>query len=710
MVGLRRQVALRGEAEAIRFLERGDVDGPQRSISYAGLDLHARRWAARLQAEFVVGERVLLLHPQGIELVIAFVACVYAGLVPVVCPVPPKANLKRKLGRLRAIARDCTPRCVLSEPELVARTETLLPHLPELRGATWIALASKTPEPSGAWVSPELRPEAPAFLQYSSGSTGDTRGVVISRANAVGESAMAAEVLGESPTSGVIWTPLFHDMGLATLLYLLLYGGRIVLFSAAAFAQQPLRWLRAIDHFRAESSGAPNFAFELCVRQTSPAEISLLDLRCWRTAFCGAEPIRAETLRRFAHHLAPAGFDAGAMAPAYGLAEATCLVTMATARRGSYASIQASRTELEAGIGTRIRDWVGIEAPALDRIELVSVGTPIADQRIEIVDPRTRRRQRAGELGEVWLQGCNVGSGYWERKQETRECFEARIEGLDGLWLRTGDLGFLREGQLFIAGRLKDLIVIRGRNFYPQDFEQVAANSHPFIRVEGVAAVALDELAGESLGLVVELDPRAHRRLDEPGMESVYLAIRRALASAFQVEPTRIALVRAGELLRTTSGKVRRAELRRRLMDPASRWLHCWTASMQAGESAGDPLEQSLDPASSDPDATRRYIERFLVDQLGLHGEAKPGRTRLADLAVDSLRLVGLRSQLERALDLDLPMEGLFELWQRTTLNELASALVSQRGTRGPGASGARSRLPEGVPAERAAEREEFVI
>jgi len=680
LTAFRARVSSHPHGEAVRFLERGDVDGPQQALSYAELDGKARAWAAELQRRGTErsvplrGERIVLLHPQSLDLVVALFACFYAGAVPVVCPAPPKANLRRKLDRLRAIVSDCRPSWILGTADLASRRSDIVAHAPELADAEWLATSAHEVPDSAGWIEPTLRSDSLAFLQYSSGSTGNPKGVMVSHGAVLGESSMAVTVMGPLGSSVVIWTPLFHDMGLATLLYVLAYGGRVILFSATAFAQRPARWLEAINRFRADRSGAPNFAYEMCVEQVSAQECEGLDLSCWEVAFCGAEPVRASTLRRFAAAFARCGFRERALAPAYGLAEATCLVTMAARRQAPPRVISAARDALQAAS----QPLLLAASHEQIRVELCSVGGAIDEQQIRIVDPVARVALAEGAVGEIWLRGANICSGYWGREEETRTTFGAQLAGEPGCWLRTGDLGALRDSELYVVGRIKDLIVIRGRNFYPQDLEQVATFATSKLDIEGVAAVALEGLQGEALGIIAEVGHRLLRSANViQTLPRITEAIRRSLVEALQIAPARIALVRAGDLLRTTSGKVRRAELRRGLIDGTLPTLHVWDGTRELSGSIG-VLGMALTKAVECGEDLIPGILEFLAEQLRAESAVTLDATSaLAEIPIESLRLISLRARIEQELDIQMSTERLFELWQHARACDLAEEIAT---------------------------------
>ncbi len=462
---LRWRATVQAERRAYTFLSADG--GDQASITYAQLDQQARRIAALLQQHAGVGAHALLLYPPGIEYIAAFLGCLYAGVVAV--PAYPPSS-QRSFVRIHAIARDAQASLVLSTQQIRLKGERWLEQLPELERLTWLTTDgdSLSSDYSYRMFEPDLR--ALAFLQYTSGSTSTPKGVMVSHGNLMHNSRMMCERWGHNQESvGVSWLPIFHDMGLIAGVLQPLYAGfPAILMSPVAFMQSPLRWLQTISHFKGTTSCAPNFAFELCARRVTDEELLTLDLSTWSIAVNGAEPIRADTVERFIKKFEPCGFRPSALTPGYGLAEGTLMVS-STARDAQASLFSVDKKCLEQH---QVRPVLPGEDNALT---LVGCGFPSADQVVAIVQPETHTLCAPDEIGEIWLAGPSVTHGYWQRPLETAETFHARLaEAEEGAFLRTGDLGFVHHGELFVTGRLKDLIIVRGRNYYPQDIELVA--------------------------------------------------------------------------------------------------------------------------------------------------------------------------------------------------------------------------------------------
>lgn len=560
------QAADQPDATAYMFLD--DRDGEQ-PITFGELDRRARLIAARLQLELKPGDRALLVYPAGLEFISAFFGCMYAGVVAVPATYPKP---KRPMPRLQRIAVDCDAHVALSTAQTLT---TLDPDLLSADGATnqWIATDELNNDLADLWHRPVIDTNDLAFLQYTSGSTSDPKGVMVSHANLLAnlERIRQSFGIGEleedvASSTGVSWLPAYHDMGLIGGILTAMYmGGRTVLMSPTSFLQRPMRWLQAISDYNGIISGAPNFAYEYCVRRISAEERATLDLSHWRLAFCGAEPIRSETLVHFAEAFAGAGFKFKSFLPCYGLAESTLLVAGADYRQEpkilavNRAALAQHRVALACG-----------EPDAMVQ-RLVGCGVPVSDHTVVIVDPEHGTEVGDGEVGEILVQGPSVTQGYWNRPEETEQVFAATVPGRNGKFLRTGDLGFFREGELFVTGRVKDVIIIRGSNHYPQDIEQSAEEAHPAV-MPG-AAFALADDSGERLVVVHQLD-RQFRGSDH---QEIIQAIRRAIVEQHELDPYAIVLIRQTSLPITSSGKVQRTLCREQYVAGELKVVHAWT-------------------------------------------------------------------------------------------------------------------------------------
>jgi acyl-CoA synthetase (AMP-forming)/AMP-acid ligase II len=580
-----RELALtRGGETAYTWLRDGDVE--EGSLSFARLDAEARRIAGELQLRGLAGERALLLYSPGLEFIAAFLGCLYAGVVAV-----PLSTPRNELAAatLLGIARHAAPAILLTDSATSARFSAL---------ARLEVLATDLvpPEAAASWRPSTLRPESLAFLQYTSGSTGSPKGVEVTHANLIRNEQMIRAAFGhDGSTVFVGWLPLFHDMGLVgNVLQPLFLGVRCVLMAPHAFVQRPARWLRAVSRYRGTTSGGPNFGYELCVQKVRREELVDLDLSSWKVAYNGSEPVRAETLERFVERFAPAGFRREAFYSCYGLAEASLFVTGGSARE-PFVVLDVDGEGLGAGRACPVT------ASTPGRRRLVGCGRPWLDQRVRIVDPGTRLAVEAGTVGEIWIQGGNVARGYRAPLPEEDDPFRAFLASGEGPYLRTGDLGFERQGELFVTGRIKDLLVLRGQHHYPQDIELVAGSSHPDLRLDHTVAFTLEEERGERLVVLQEVQKERAPLLERGDAASAELgtalagAMRLALARHFGLQLWRVVLVRPGSLPRTSSGQLRRRLSRTQRSKP-----HGPTSPTRCHERRAGAVHRGRDPRVDD--------------------------------------------------------------------------------------------------------------
>ena len=566
---------------------------------------------------------------------------------------PPPGALAAHLPRLQAIADDARPSLVLTTTALARRMEGPAKSIPGLDAATWLDTTDLPNPPT--WRQPRLRPDSPAFLQYTSGSTSTPKGVRVSHGNLMANEERIRRAFGQDEDSVIVgWLPLYHDMGLiGNVLQPLYVGARCVLISPTAFLQRPVRWLEAISQYRGTTSGGPNFAYDLCVRRISEQQRAELDLSSWKVAFSGAEPVRAETLDRFAEAFAPQGFEHRAFLPCYGLAEATLLVSGERSdeapRRGKVASDALARHR--------------VVAPGDDEAYrmLVSCGPVGEPDAVRIIDPETLRPSEDSQVGEIWVRGPSVAEGYWQRPEETVRDFEARPLKEDGTmedgvpFLRTGDLGFVHDGQLYVTGRLKEMVIVRGRNLYPQDIEWTAERSHPALRPGHGAAFSVDSEEGEQLVVVHELERRG---LDQAAEAAD--AVHRALAREHEVSVHEVVLVRPATIPKTSSGKIRRRACR-------TAYLAGQLGAVLSRRAETDQvLESGLqDLAALYPeerrDLLRDYLKRELARALRVAEAAVELERPLAELGLDSLAAAELMAGVEDDVGVVLSLEDLFD-------------------------------------------------
>ena len=669
---LQRLAAERPEETAYIFLSSGETEAGQ--FTYGELDQQARGIGAMLSALGAVGERVLLLFPPGLEFIGAFFGCLYAGAVAVPA-YPPRSA--RGLPRLRAILDDARPRVVLTTGELLDRARGLLGGAAEPSTLAWLAVDGLERR-AGDWQPPRIDGETLAFLQYTSGSTSTPKGVIVSHANLLHNEEMIRRAFGQSRESVIVgWLPLYHDMGLiGNVLQPLYLGAHCVLMSPVAFLQQPLRWLSAISRYGGTTSGGPNFAYELCARRITDEQKAGLDLSAWRVAFNGAEPVRAETMERFAAAFASCGFRREAFYPCYGLAEATLFVSGG-----------------EPGGGASSRDF---QAAALEEGEavveeggrtLVACGRAWMEQRVEVVDPESALPRAPGRVGEIWVAGPSVARGYWGNAEVTARDFGARLAGEPeaGPFLRTGDLGFVLDGELYITGRLKDLIILRGRNLYPQDIELTVEQAHPALRPGCGAAFPVEIQGEERLVLVQELE----RRAGDAGPEEIAAAIRAAVAREHEVSAAEVVLLRMGTIPKTSSGKIQRqacrAAYRKGELAVVARSV-LGASEESAGDAVGREIELTrrallaLDPAER-PAFLEPWLRERAARTLRLAPERVDPDLPLVSIGLDSLSAVELKQEIEEILGVTVSLGWLLE---GAALRGLAEEVLGGLGDKAP--------------------------
>jgi acyl-CoA synthetase (AMP-forming)/AMP-acid ligase II len=529
-------------------------------LTYGELHRRAHALAARLARHAVKGDRALLLFPPGLDFIVAFFGCLTAGMVAVPLMVPRRTAARDSSA---AVIADCAPTVAMTSGELLEVRGDVADRFRD-SGFDWVTVDAMAEVPAdAAAVTPVVGRDDVAYLQYTSGSTSTPKGVVVTHGNLLANFEMIRVGMSNTRHScSVGWVPVYHDMGLMMGVMQPLYlGATSVLMAPAAFMQRPLNWLRTIHRYSAELTSAPNFAFDLCVSRFRADQMEGVDLSCWKVALNAAEPVHASTIARFTETFAPYGFNPGAMYPGYGLAEATLLVSGGV-RGEAPSSRRVSRASMLRGDVT--------EPAGPDDVQtLVACGRSVVGQEIAIVDADARSRVAACQLGEIWVNGPNVARGYWGNATATAETFQARIvDAPDREWLRTGDLGFMDEsGRLFITGRIKDLIIIRGTNHYPQDIERTVQESHPALRRDcGAAFAILDEEGNEKLAVVQEIERTQRRDLD---IHEIAGCIREAVTRQHEIAIETIALIPPATLPKTTSGKIQRSAARRLLLEGA---------------------------------------------------------------------------------------------------------------------------------------------
>lgn len=658
--------------EAVTFISD---EQDEQTWTYDQLWRRACSVAARLPKVDGPSPRALLLFPPGIEFMAGFLGCQIAGWIPVpTCY--PKAG--REMPRLDSAARDCAPSALICDQHTEQGIDAAklceaardIPRIQTDLDDHW----------KSAWIDPDevkLDGDALALLQYTSGSTNEPKGVMVRQSNLMANLEAIRRGFGiewqagqrEQVDTGVFWLPFFHDMGLiGGILEPLYVGGRSVLMSPRAFLQRPIRWLKGISDFRAVISGAPNFAYQLCVDRIQPDQTAGLDLERWRIAFSGAEPVRARTLHDFANRFSPCGFSDSAFYPCYGLAEATL---MAAGGEGP-AKPNILHVDRES-LGERKPEVIdgsdGSKAQAL-----VGCGQPAFETDLRIVDPDKQSELGEREVGEIWLRGSSIALGYWNRSDENTLRFDASLAGGDSGFFRTGDLGFKHEGELYVTGRLKDVIIIRGRNLFPQDIEETVREA---IGNEAgqCAAMSVESGRAEALAIVAELP----RRIDENTLPDLARSIRRSVIEVHEVDPRHVLLVRPATVPLTSSGKVQRSRCRDLFTNDEIRTKYRYDRS-SAGEQSPIPMPKlPSDPTPNDRQSMVAEVEGWMTSWLTVRAGVEASEVDLekpfADYGLDSMTAVEMSGEIEDWSGIALtPVIA----WNHPTVGRLSEFLVDE--------------------------------
>lgn len=688
---LKHHAAHSGETTIFTFLSEGD--NGKECITYAELDRKARQIAAYLQSQNMKGKRALLLYPPGLQYIAGFFGCLYAGVIAVPAYPPSPSALERSLPRLEIISKDAEAALVLTTEKIKSLMQVYFGRqvqntsaskavkrwnessaADEINNLTWIATDSKELTEYEDYKEIHIAAGETAFLQYTSGSTGSPKGVVVSHSNLIHNSSLIKNAfrIRSGEIEVVLWLPFYHDMGLiGGVLQPVFSGVHTNLISPISFLSWPLKWLQIISSIKDKPviSGGPNFAFELCLRKLSPEQIDSLDLRRWNIAFTAAEPIRAQTIENFSKAFEPAGFRKEAFFPCYGMAETTLLVT-----GKSYTEAPVIETFDKKSLHGKTPDKnpEGEESA----VKLVGCGKAVGDLDLIIVDPDTRSECANGEIGEIWIKGASIANGYWKKKDETRNTFHAfTSDKKQGPYLRSGDLGFLdKNNELFVTGRLKDLIIIRGRNYYPQDIEQTVENTHPALRSSCVAAFSIEEGTEERLVVVQEISTGQH------DLDSIIEKIRGAVNEEHEILTYSIVLIKPKTISKTSSGKIQRQAIRNQYLSNSLNIIKESKLSCKPGRDESYKQEEALDLAVNiidNPDINN--IGRWLINALSsiLKIELQnipPGRS-ISSFGLDSLMMVELKNDIEAKLGINISIS---EFFQNSTFSMLSYKIFEQ--------------------------------
>ncbi|MEQ9355861.1 AMP-binding protein [Coleofasciculus chthonoplastes] len=622
---------------AYRFLSDGVTESDQ--LTYQELDRQACAIAAYLQSITKPGERALMLYPPGLEFITAFLGCLYAQVIAV--PIyPPRSN--HHLARFTSVIKDSQATLILTTTSILEKVKNKYSSFFEelrLTEVKWVITENLAASLARDWQETIIDKDILAFLQYTSGSTGTPKGVMVSHGSLIHNEQMIKLAFQNDETEiYVSWLPLFHDMGLiGNVLQSLYLGVSCNLMPPVAFLQKPIHWLQAISHYRATVSGGPNSAYDLCVRKITPEQCHDLDLSSWKIAFNGSEPIQAKTIQQFSEKFAPYGFSPQAFYPCYGMAEATLFIS--GSRKTEPPVLQPiDETALQQHQVELLKDESEVSKT------IVGCGRNFFEQ-MKIVDPQTKIQCQEQQVGEIWVAGSSVTQGYWNREELTKETFQAYLaDSGEGSFLRTGDLGFIHDGELFVTGRLKDLIIIRGRNHYPQDIESTVEKSHPALRASCGAAFAIEQGGTEKLVVVQEVERTHLRKLKE---EEVFAAIRRSISEIHELQVQSIILLKTASIPKTSSGKIQRHACKQGFLEDNLAVIAVWNANNPV---SGAVPQMAHAPAPTTVLDIQQWMISWLAQALQLTPQQIDPQRPFADYGLDSVIAVELVEQLGRWL------------------------------------------------------------
>ena len=661
---------------AFRFLSR-DEDDPI-TLTYEQLDRRAKAIAAKLTAMGFAGQRALLLYPPGLDFIEAFFGCHYASVIPVPA-YPPRRN--RNMMRINSISNDAQAAVALTVKSVISRSDGSIGDAHSLRRIHWLATEEIPTEMEGDWIAPIIDPGNIGLIQYTSGSTGNPKGVMLTQQNIMANCSMIAHAFGMTRelSSAVFWLPTYHDMGLiGGILTPLFFASENTLMSPVTFMTRPLRWLQAISDYQAFVSGGPNFAYRWCTMKIKPEECEGLDLSSWKVAFNGAEPVRADVLREFSRKFEPYGFKHESHYPCYGMAETALIVT--GGKKHEEPVIRSFDRNRLTNYEVKLADDNDDSATSL-----VGSGQVIPTEEVIIVDPEKRTRLKDNEIGEIWINSPSSGVGYWNKPAESTEVFHGRLAKDDGVsYVRSGDLGFFHQGELFVTGRLKDMIIIRGVNRYPQDIEATVENCDERLRSGGAAAFAVDHWDREHLVVVCEVERRRSSHWND-----LLDKIRTSVTAEHDLPPDAIVLVKHNSVPKTSSGKVQRHACRREFMDGTLKAVAQWsgwedskqeppvTAAPENGFAYQNGSVQALSANQEIMAVVQDKIRQVAKDRAG---EITAATNIVTDLGLDSLERMEIARELELAFDGRFPDEVLQEI---ETVAQVTDAIQSHFSSNG---------------------------
>lgn len=683
---------VRQTPDKLAFTFLMDGENHNQLLSYAQLHTQAKRIAIQLRKMAKCGERALLLYPPGLEYIAAFMGCLYASVVAV--PVYPPS--KHSLHRLKAIIEDATPTLVLTTQDLAEKLQRDSVPLETYRDLQWLATDVMLDGDSTSWVPPVINAHSLAFLQYTSGSTGNPKGVMVSHRNLMANQRIICKAFGHDRDTVVVgWLPLYHDMGLiGNVLQPLFLGASAILMSPLAFLEKPVRWLKAITRYRATTSGGPNFAYDLCLQKITTEQKLDLDLSSWAIAFNGSEPIRDVTLRRFVDAFTQCGFRRDAFFPCYGLAENTLFAT------GGKRVVEPAG-EMDDVHSCHLHS---------DSSRWVSCGRVWDDHAVCIVDPETSQPCVDGTEGEIWITGSSVTLGYWNRAETSKAVFSARLHDrgdTDAIgcsearyrqaeFLRTGDVGFVYQDELFVTGRIKDLIILRGRNYYPQDIEQAIDEGVQGIRFHSCAAFSLESAGKEYLVVATEV---RRKKIGTAEAERIFMQMRQVLSEACEVPIGELVLVPPGAIMKTSSGKIQHQAIKQAYQTGQLTILaHSGSSNSVLARSSSAAVVADLteydgiDWRQLDRDQCVLHVQNVLLVKLAtilaIPDSSVPVDVAVRTLGMDSLRMVEFKHAIDADLGTDVSLGLLFS---DRSIVDLAQMLTEEKQGRDAGLTVAAS-------------------
>jgi len=643
-------------ADKVLYYFLADGENETDRITYKQMRDKAAAIAARLQQCCSQGDRALMLFPTGIEFIVSLYGCFYSGIIGVPA-YPPRKN--RSFARFEAIATDSAPKVILTTRKIYEDLQKNFSAEACLQNIEYIIYEDIDDTLARSWVNPKLQTNDPAYLQYTSGSTGKPNGVIISHGNILHNSEFIKRAFGHTDRlMGANWLPGFHDMGLVGALIQPSYvGGSNVIIPPNAFLLRPNRWLKTIGKYQAGTAGGPNFALNFCVDRISEEEKKDLDLSSLKPFYCGSEPIRKNALENFSNAFRACRFTPDMFYPCYGLAEATLIVTGGDLHAEPVYiyvdddQLHKGNVQLTEPDSPHARNYVGC-------------GYPMVGTKVVIVNPDTNTVCEQGKVGEIWCSGPSIAKGYWNNPKETAQTFGARLTTGEGPFMRTGDLGFIENGQLFISGRIKDLIIIRGRNHYPHDIEATVENCHEALNLASGAAFSIDIDSEERLVIVQEVKRTHMRNLDE---DSVFESIRQAIAEEHQLQVYAMVLTRTGSIPKTSSGKIQRFECRKNYLDDSLIVI-------------AKQLEESDDGSVNELRISRNDIHNWIISWMAKELKIDPAKIDISKpitaYGVDSIKAVIMARDAEEKFGIEWPLEMFLE---ETTIQKIATEGAEMR-------------------------------